>query len=1083
MLSRANSSPGERVRRAKSSSSQHTTSSGHQRASTTIDPLVAKQQAETAAVEAFHRARTQADNAAAARPQAHRRRSQRTEGSHFEDARLGRRRSGSNRRDGMVVPPVNAVARPTKIERAVDGSGEERIVTRKRCIIPPASTTTTRSTGQQYLKVPSSEHRRQAQSVDASGSPAPRVRGSTTDHSHCTQRSGQTPHQRTDEYALQSANLSEFGEPTTRTNISFTQSTREMQTDDQIMAYARDRCLQDFKQHKIRERRSFILAPFKKRRAVTMGRAAIGGYDTMLPPFNQADNADVQAFQTYAEPISAVLDPAPKASTKSRYLPETIKSRVKNAFRKVSKAPTTLPAQHVAATQLHYSHGPLVTPTEHPVDPFKSFGRAESVDASGFRATSAQSHVTAGHESEAGSRITSWTNSTVAGTLKSTATAEQHADVGEYNVGEYGQRLRAERSSATLRKATSFFGRPVQNKLRRASKAELNTSEESQGLYSALQTRFRSSNRTSTPELIITDVGEDQPHGPSVLSNRAGPQPTSRYSTPTIRSITPDPLALKHGICSPVPEVWSPEGQLIDAHDPYDLPAPPSSLKRRHATRAPWPSQEQLQKRAERSKNRWQSPLDELSPRPSKADMQENPYELQSLNAAWSQPVAPNDLPHSAKVGAGTLHHARPDVLSPSVYSQASNGASPRPFTPPADRSGMIVTITGHEVRSYSISPPKQEQPVKSHAIRQTSGQWRRWLSDEMHSFRDAAKEDLSLAQAFLDGHTGHDRSISEQRNQQNGNARPSSLSPFLGARPDSAATSNGAAGSTTNGRPRLRSRGSSFMNERFPMLDTGRNSSDQSIRSRRFSSGAGSSSERDNATHLSLNGRTSGLSHAKQRVVTGRASIAQMQPAVPDTGIAATISDLRNLPAKVMMSGALIGNEKAIDHADNDTTTSIIVPSRSRNRHKSAFELRANYKRNITTHRDSFPSENNKHFSASENKNTIDILEDNTIRNISAGPYAAQQAIAACSRSENRKENTPPPMEMSNLPALSSSEWLAAGPNKSKRPETIHPALRQRRSVSRYSPPKQDGKGSPAQRMASEWLEKRSRESTPAFV
>ncbi|KAK3677004.1 hypothetical protein LTR78_003209 [Recurvomyces mirabilis] len=1073
MLSHANSSPGERVRRAKSTSSQNTTSSGHQRASTSIDPLVAKQQAETAAVEAFHRAGTQADNAAAARPQAHRRRNQRTEGSHFEDARLGRRRSGSKRRDSMVVPPVNAVARPTKIERAVDGSGEERIVTRKRCIIPPASPTTSRSVNQQYLNVPSSEHIRQAQSVDASGSPAPRYRGSTTDHSQGAQTSSQTLHQRTDEYARQMANLSDFDEPTTRTTVSFTQSTREMQTDDQIMAYARDRCLQDFQQQKIRERKSFILAPFQKRRGVTVGRSATGGYDTMLPPFNQADNVDMQAFQTYAEPVQTSLNPAPKAPTRSRYLHETIKNRVKSAFRKVSKAPTALPAQHFEATQLHYIHGPLVTPTERPVDPFESFGQAPSDNAGELRTASAHSHGTAGQESEARSRITSWTNSTVAGTLKSTATAGRGTDVGEY-----GGRLGTKRSSATLRKATSFFGRPVQNKLRRSSKAELNTSEESQGLYSALQTRFRSSNRTSTPELIVTGVGNDLSRGPLALSNEALPQPTSRYSTPTIRSVTPDPLAFKHGICSPVPEALSPEARTGDVHDPYDLPAPPSSLTRRHATRAPWPSQEQLQKRAEQSKNRWQSPLDELSPRPSKADMQENPYELQILNAAWSQPVARNDLPHSSKVGVSTQQHVRPDVLSPSVYSQASNCASPRPLTPPVDRSGMIVTITGHEVRSYSISPPKQEQPVKSHSIRQTSGQWRRWLSDEMHSFRDAVKEDLPLAQAFLDGHTGHDRSISEQSNQQSGNVRPSSLSPVLGARPDSVAMSNGAAASNIAGRPRLRSRGSSFMNERFPMLDTGRNSSDQSIRSRRFSSGAGSSSERDGTARLSLNGRTSGLS-AKQRVITGRASIAQMQPAVPDTGIAAT----RNLPAKVMMSGALIEDEKAIDHADNDTTTSIIVPPRSRNRHKSAFELRANYKRNITTHHDSFPIENNKHLSASENKNTISILEDNTIRNISAGPYAAQQAIAACSRSKNRKENTPPPMEMSNLPALSSSEWLAAGPNKSKRPETIHPALRQRRSVSRYSPPNQDGKGSPAQRMASEWLEKRSRESTSAFV
>ena len=127
MLSRSNSNAAERLRRAKSTSSAHTTFSGHHRTSTSIDPFVTRQHAEVAAAEAYRRAWQAPEPAQSdgreARPAPQRRRSQktgRTEGSHFEDARLGRRRSMSVKPQSKPSRPAAAQAAAVSEARVID---------------------------------------------------------------------------------------------------------------------------------------------------------------------------------------------------------------------------------------------------------------------------------------------------------------------------------------------------------------------------------------------------------------------------------------------------------------------------------------------------------------------------------------------------------------------------------------------------------------------------------------------------------------------------------------------------------------------------------------------------------------------------------------------------------------------------------------------------------------------------------------------------------------------------------------------------------------------------------------------------
>lgn len=965
-------------------------------------------------------------------------------------------------------------------------------------MIPPSAST--RQSQPEYLPVPPTFPRaRKTQSLYADGSPTPR-HASRLDVRSSTLQLGSTPiREHTDGYGGNLATLSDFGGPegdAVHSCAAQRPSVREMQTDEDILALARDKCLQDFQQKKLRERKSMFLAPFQKRRATQVQYSSDSGYDTTLPPFNYADDTTLAPLPPATVPVPSSQGPVTKVEKKHRNFSNTIKGRIKNAFRKAPRVPTILPVQSVEAKHFHYSasEDAYHSLSAKQADPFTTFTDETPAAPSELKSGSAHSRASA---SETQSRVTSWTNSTVAGTCASRA---DNNHTPAFN--EHGQ-LNRSGSQSTLRKASSFFGRPVIHKLRKPSKAQLSNSDESHGLFSALKERMRPPQRTPTPSQSASEAEAQGSRGPSALSTLPSQQRADatfgakRYSTPTVRSVTPDPAAYKLAICSPVPEVASPDHAIV-SFDSQEVESadkiPRADLKRRPASKAPAPSQEQLARRMEKSKNRWQSPLDELSPaapRSTRATMMDdNPYELRSLSQSHQQHPVSNDLPHHAKVG-----HVDPinrqDMLSPSLYSRATDGASPRPLSP-VEHVGTVVTITGREVRSYSISPPKkaEQEPPKP---AQTSGQWRRWLSDEMGSFKDGL-ESVTLTQALTDDDQPTSVSlaksigISQSVPAPSNSSRPTSASPPLGARPASASTTT---------RARATSRRSSFMNERFPMLDSSRNSSDRSVRSRTASrtgertTSSSEQSSRGVAVRAGVEDQTHAGSFVRQRVVTGRQSIAHLESSKSALGS-------HGIPLEATMSGAL--HEDTQTPAASTKATQISErKAKVSTKHKSAFELRANYKSNNTG--SSTPLEIRR---KPKNDTANNILEDTTILDISAGPYGSQQhqllsagqfAAKSAHGDRNNKENTPP-SESNGLPALSSSEWLSAGTNKARKPSTVHPAYRNR-SVSKYSPVRtghytgaqKEGTASPAltsspgQRLAGEWLEKRSRDSTPAFV
>lgn len=791
MLSRSSSNAGDRLRRAKSTSSAHTSSSGHQRQTTTIDPFTSRLHAEAAAVEAYERARNGDDKAHRPRPQ--RRRSQisgKSEGGHFEDAR---KRALARSEDASRVRHSQTQQTTTSSRPSTSASGEERVITRRRSVIPPLA-----DAGRSYIDQPSSastadRRGRRRQSTLADGSPAPRYSLTPKEHD-ATLQLPYSVNARSDLYGGTLSNIAEFGhtpESTTLPPRHSRPSTREAtQLSGDALDQARDRCLQDFQTKRVRERKSFILAPFQKRRSHNVG----GNLDNSLPPFNYAENDDAAPL-----PQNPVAPPiAIRTEQKARNFSDTLKGRLRKVFRKSSKAISGVPPQHVEAPEFHFTvrNTDLSEADDTFVDyadPFMTVAAEDPRRPQESKFETIKTNSSCGDNATIKSRVTSWTNSTVAGT------STMRTNNGPFAMTDEPDSAKQKDSWKTVRKASSFWGRPIQNKLRRSSKADLRSSEESQGLYDALQKRIRPSRSMEPTNETTFAIPQEAPSSrnssaiATLPSQRDYNMSQNSRTSFTIRPVTPqDPAAHAVDVPSPVKEVLSPEPEAdfddtvitYRNDDDSQRSTPRNDLRRRPAIKAQPPSQEQLSRRLERSKNRWKSPLDELAPqgpRPTKAPMDDNPYEIRSLSQAIRQTSPATDLPHHTKV-RDEPYTARAGALSPSVYSRATDGASPRPLTP-EDLGMTTITVTGREVRRYDISPPKTAQGERGHASRE----WRRWLSDEMSNF-GAGKNEIDLASktnasSALPQHEGRPAAPNHPRSNTASPeclSRPSSVSPAM---------------------------------------------------------------------------------------------------------------------------------------------------------------------------------------------------------------------------------------------------------------------------------------------------------------
>lgn len=195
---------------------------------------------------------------------------------------------------------------------------------------------------------------------------------------------------------------------------------------------------------------------------------------------------------------------AARANTPTpRHFSIALKGRIKQVFRKATPGPV-LPVV------------PSPSPNDQPPETIPQAAPPDYAPAVVTMPPEAEPY-TRPYSTSTRSRVTSWTNSTIAAvsSIRSRRPSHSYESAPEpvLELNSRGLRKRSslfinsvrsrtqvdpmtepilEENSRELRKKGSFFGGPVRNRLHRGSKAELaGSSEESAGLYNALQKRIR----------------------------------------------------------------------------------------------------------------------------------------------------------------------------------------------------------------------------------------------------------------------------------------------------------------------------------------------------------------------------------------------------------------------------------------------------------------------------------------------------------------------------------------------------------------------------------------------------------------
>ncbi|KAH0338233.1 hypothetical protein KCU81_g7768, partial [Aureobasidium melanogenum] len=751
-----------------------------------------------------------------------------------------------------------------------------------------------------------------------------------------------------------------------RLSTASRRQTRDLQTDDEIKTAAWDAYLQGFHKKEIRERKSFA-APLRKRFSKSPAPAPFIQYDSSVPPYNFVEESE--AIFSTAPPVEIKSDKTPGKLKKQRTVSESLKGRFRRLLSRPKRVQSQFPAQHVEARNLHFD----VYKTND--DSFSTTGpdNGISLPRSPFSSL--------GCSSGTQSRMTSWSNSTVSRHGKRLPSIEETSA--------------SQALSPTAEEAPtgSFLGRALRFPLRRPSQTSLRAkSEDSKRLYDALQNRI---NNPEVPSVVVEEV----PSQPSaVVFNNSPPVSPAE----TIRMVTPEPTIPE----SPTRPAPDPPHQVTRKSSWWSMAPSIRSKKRRQAEAAP-PSNEQIAARVERSENRWQAALEDGSPVVSRAlnycMKGDNPYELRPLEDVNSSlPVAVRHASHDAAAttfsNGADLHEIRQHVISPSIYSRS---VSP-------DAVGTFITITGHEVKRYPLdSPPRPVNGFSTYAP-QPSNEWRAWFSKEIEDFSmtPAPVGDTVLAGPDYSPNNSHPHDSKESLQQH-----PPVLQP-------------------SKSRPELRSRSSSIMNERYPLIDTGRPSSRASGR-RTNPSSTSSGNRSASGSGASVAERAS--SKASQRGDTDQSTLSSSIVRERQS-----TSALIRKKSSLAMRAARHGHGPSTDEIDSAGREDFVKAP------KSALDLRVMYR-------------NNRNLEASSLNIRRRVVApntfDDTLRRISEGPYASDS-----------KENIAPTRPTGMIDGI-----------------TIPPF---------YTPTKDSSKSkgsSPGQRMVDEFLNSRKAHvvanSPPAFI
>jgi hypothetical protein len=652
---------------------------------------------------------------------------------------------------------------------------------------------------------------------------------------------------------------------------------------DERVAKARDHHLQQFHMHKIRHRASLMLTPFKNLRIGSGETAPLSGIlDNGVTYGNRQSTPELKEIR----PIQQRVASDAKQST-------SLKDKIRRVFRKQSAVHIGLPVQQVEASRAHFgdflsvssskmstirAKAPHFMKNTVPVTPpSAAFVRNMRV-TSREQARPISSAASDATVITSSSRVTSWADSTLAGTTTSqgsnilTIIHEDQQSPETISVDSFKQSsLSGVRHNNTRCVAGDNWPSP---------ELEIHKLVHTNSSPNDYETNFPSLSRKSS---VVYDKLPSQVHRLSRSSSRAGDfiratvrvVSSSSNSTESFRS-RKQRSSSTHSNISPL---------LLEAQnqtsEQTSLPLANEWRERRKRNRfrklqkpgaVVTPSAEQIASLVERSNGRWKNSPDQGSM---------SLFYPHSPRYVCTSPITENEG-YTQSVASPTVSSAEEvfmtvreppscrstAVISPSLYSRNTNSISPTKGRPndsavsldtnSSNDTGTAVIITSHPVDKYPIGCHKKPDAN----LAKTSRDWRDWVSNQVHDLDSPQPEDLTLNNDYVykptdSGHRreyaqiieGEDIAISsiavdtESHCRSAFQIRPSELQtiylqladlhptemklnePQL-TEPRTCSSSfgpNDRPPSRLPDRPRLKSRSVSCMNERFPLINTGR--------------------------------------------------------------------------------------------------------------------------------------------------------------------------------------------------------------------------------------------------------------------
>jgi hypothetical protein len=187
------------------------------------------------------------------------------------------------------------------------------------------------------------------------------------------------------------------------------------------------------------------------------------------------------------------------------------------------------------------------------------------------------------------------------------------------------------------------------------------------------------------------------------------------------------------------------------------------------------PSASQIERRVERAKDRWKTPLEEAEhlqfPRETDrtydvTTFEQHTYDIPQPSIEQNERPRPGTPtigernfhrpPTSPKASASPAPRATTIQLSPSIYSRNTDGVSILPndsvmsfggssALERAHNGGSAVILTSQSVRSYVVGTPSPQRPGST----RTSRDWRAWLSHEVSGIELASQDDLRIHEQY----------------------------------------------------------------------------------------------------------------------------------------------------------------------------------------------------------------------------------------------------------------------------------------------------------------------------------------------